>query len=628
MKPNPIKSRITTPVGWITLSALAALAPFAEGERIDAGLIPALESVLNTLEADGPEPVPQAAPRFRFSPRGFVRHLVAPVGKAFRPPAVFDGHPEDTAGAFLQANRKLLGVDTEKTGFVPVLTRNVQGRTSLRLQQSYNNVPVFGAQAVVQMDGFSRIHFVAADLSRRVASLDADVTWVTPVLTPPDALLAIRAEVALKAGDARIDHLPPVLMIHDPEVIGDAGPMRLVWSVEVGCEKDERLEGTWMIDAKGGGIVDFIGGSMNAIDRRIRDAENARPGIDHGKLVRSEGDPACGIPNADDAYAILGGIYNFFASDFGSDGIDSYNDRGAKIMATVRVCRNVKGVYMCPWPNAAWSNFYNRINFGRGFVVDDVIGHEFTHAVIQASSNLVYKNASGAINESLADVFGEFFDLKYARGNDIDTAKWMIGEDFPIPFRDMSGRDVRFSDPDRLGSPNYATGSDDHGGVHTNSGVNNKLCYLITDGDRFNGYTIDGMGIDRVQRLYFEANMNLLNRSADWTDLAEALRQAAANLGWTDEERRNLVNACRAVEISTPDVLYVDLDHSCLMFESGNSTCSSYLGGPYRTFGKAVEESNDHDHLIVRGGSYDNETAIINWPLTLDAEDGYAVIGR
>jgi hypothetical protein len=36
----------------------------------------------------------------------------------------------------------------------------------------------------------------------------------------------------------------------------------------------------------------------------------------------------------------------------------------------------------------------------------DVIGHELTHGVVEATSNLVYQTQSGALNESFADIAG------------------------------------------------------------------------------------------------------------------------------------------------------------------------------------------------------------------------------
>ena len=70
--------------------------------------------------------------------------------------------------------------------------------------------------------------------------------------------------------------------------------------------------------------------------------------------------------------------------------------------------------------------------YGDGFAsADDVVGHELTHGVTEFSSHLFYYFQSGAINESLSDVFGEFVDQTNGAGNDTAGVKWQLGEDLP-----------------------------------------------------------------------------------------------------------------------------------------------------------------------------------------------------
>src|SRR6476620_5352850 len=128
--------------------------------------------------------------------------------------------------------------------------------------------------------------------------------------------------------------------------------------------------------------------------------------------------------------------------------------------------------------------------YGDGFPVDDVVGHELTHGVTDFESSLFYFAQSGAINESLSDVFGEFIDLSNTAGggNDSAAARWKIGEDIGA-FRDMKNPPA-FGDPDMMQSANYFSGPGDNAGVHTNSGVNNKAAFLMTDGGTFNGKTV------------------------------------------------------------------------------------------------------------------------------------------
>ena len=89
-----------------------------------------------------------------------------------------------------------------------------------------------------------------------------------------------------------------------------------------------------------------------------------------------------------------------------------------------------------------------------------------------------------------------------------------------------------FSDPDRTSSSFYTADPDelDGGGVHTNSGVNNKAAFLLTDGGTFNGQTVQPLGIDKVARLYYVVETTLLTSAADYQDLASALQQACQTL--------------------------------------------------------------------------------------------------
>jgi Zn-dependent metalloprotease len=284
--------------------------------------------------------------------------------------------------------------------------------------------------------------------------------------------------------------------------------------------------------------------------------------------------------------------------------------------------------------NAFWNSGSDRMFFGSGFATDDVTSHELTHGVTDSESDLVYENESGAINESLSDIFGEFVDLVNGQGNDAAAVRWQIGEDLPIgAIRDMR-TPPNFGDPDRLGSPLYHPRSDpkDHGGVHTNSGVNNKLCYLLTDGDVFNGQTVAGMGILRVAGLYYEVNTNLLSSGADWTDLYNALVQAAINLGWTTQERNNLYRACAAVEIASSRNIYVDAANNCLA-QDGRQFCSLIhggsfpFGGPFRTVSAGVNAARPGDTLFIRRGFY-NEPLTIDKIMLIRSYDGVVTIGQ
>ncbi len=131
------------------------------------------------------------------------------------------------------------------------------------------------------------------------------------------------------------------------------------------------------------------------------------------------------------------------------------------------------------------------------WATQDIIPHELTHRVTHSTCKLVYQNASGAISESLSEIFGEFVDF----GDDRASVRRLFAEDslhgsafwsqkiphaFPSAWLTPGGN--RF-DADRVGSPDYYPTAAMPGNANDNSGVSNKLAYLIADGDTFNGIT-------------------------------------------------------------------------------------------------------------------------------------------
>ena len=101
---------------------------------------------------------------------------------------------------------------------------------------------------------------------------------------------------------------------------------------------------------------------------------------------------------------------------------------------------------------------------------DDVATHELTHGITSYTSNLAYTYQSGAINESMSDVFGEFEDQLFAvpGSNDEPRNDWLFGEDEaeydPVrsladPTKVLGAKGYR--SPDRMHSPYYFVSGDD-----------------------------------------------------------------------------------------------------------------------------------------------------------------------
>jgi len=466
----------------------------------------------------------------------------------------------------------------------------------------------------VQVSARSGIECVLSHIERNTQPLDDQLVSLAPTVTAADAVAAVHALATARAPNARVATTEPTLAIFAPSVLDAAGPMRLVWRMDVSSPDQVELNERVLADAHTGEIVRQIPRYHAALNRRIYDANNSTnsPAV----LARSEGDAATGQTDVDNAYDFVGDTYNFYKGVHGRDSVDGM---GVRLNCTVRYC---EAGGPCPLRNAYGAG--NDLWFGEGFAVDDVVAHEFTHGVTDATSDLDYQNASGAINESMSDIWGEFVDLTNTSGDDQASRRWLVGEDLPGGAIRSMRNPPAHNHPDRLGSEHYYRGTNDHGGVHSNSGVNNKLCYLLTDGDTFNGQTVSGMGLTNVAMLYYEVNAHLLGSSANWTDLYHALVQAAVNLGWSTADRANLARACVAVDFASG--VYVDRNNACLL-PSGQRQCSLNVGGPFLTVARGAMAVQPDGFLFVRTGSY-NETLTINKRMTIYSYDGQVTIGR
>ena len=349
--------------------------------------------------------------------------------------------------------------------------------------------------------------------SAKIASAEARQTAVASVAkSRPEATSELQAT-------------DPQLAIYDSRLLGGPGldVPTLVWQTEVSSTADPALRLLVLVDAQIGVVAETIDLTEEVKDRRVCDAANSAsdyPCI--SPYDREEGDAATGNADIDAAYDYAGDTYDFYSSRFGRDSLDG---AGLPLVSTVRCCPIGEP---CPYENAFWDG--SQMVYGTGFAAaDDVVGHELSHGFTEFTSHFFYWYQSGAINESMSDVFGEYIDLTNGAGNDTAGVRWELGEDIPGigAIRDMQNP-PSFGDPDKMTSALYAADPDDYpfgdnGGVHTNSGVNNKAAYLIADGEPFNGQTVTGIGIDKAARVYYDAR-RLLTSGSDYADLYNALQ--------------------------------------------------------------------------------------------------------
>ncbi|MGG2093751.1 M4 family metallopeptidase [Bacillus sp. S13(2024)] len=224
-----------------------------------------------------------------------------------------------------------------------------------------------------------------------------------------------------------------------------------------------------------------------------------------------------------DAQYYAGVTYDYYKNKFNRN---SYDNAGGALKSTVHYGSN--------YNNAFWNGTQMVYGDGDGTTFIplsggiDVVGHELTHAVTERSSNLIYQNESGALNEAISDIFGTLIEYYDNRNPD-----WEIGEDIYTPGK--AGDALRsMSDPTKYGDPDHYskryTGTSDNGGVHTNSSIINKAAYLLANGGTHYGVTVNGIGNDKVAAIYYRANTVYFTQSTTFSQARAGLVQAAADL--------------------------------------------------------------------------------------------------
>ncbi|SEB66919.1 Thermolysin metallopeptidase, catalytic domain [Nocardioides exalbidus] len=223
-----------------------------------------------------------------------------------------------------------------------------------------------------------------------------------------------------------------------------------------------------------------------------------------GTPVRSAGEPETGDVAVDEAAAGITATLEMYADDLGRA---SHDDAGAPVSLTVH--------YGSSYDNAFWDGTQLVFGDGDGRVFErftkpvDVLAHEFTHAVVEHTADLVYRDQSGALNESVADVFASCLKQRLL-GQQAAEGDWLIGQGIFKPtvlaraLRDMAAPGTAYDDPELGKDPqvghmdDYIDTADDNGGVHLNSGIPNKAFHLAA-------VAVGGTSIAGAGRIWYDA---------------------------------------------------------------------------------------------------------------------------
>jgi hypothetical protein len=279
-----------------------------------------------------------------------------------------------------------------------------------------------------------------------------------------------------------------------------------------------------------------------------------------GSPARADGDDASRDDASrddavDETYVGLAATWDLLADVFSYPAVDG---QGTPVTATAH--------YGDGYANAFWDGRQLVLGDGDGIVFGrftkpiDVLAHEYAHGITQYTAALAYEGQSGALNESISDVFGSMVKQR-ALGQTVDEADWLIGEGLFLPgFQGQALRSMRepgtaYDDP-RLGRDpqvgamsRYVDTTDDGGGVHINSGIPNRAFSLAAT-------SLGGRSWEGAGPIWWAALVGgHVGPRADFAGFADATLEAAGRLYGDDSAEWDAVRSAWAeVGVLAPDL--------------------------------------------------------------------------
>jgi bacillolysin len=289
--------------------------------------------------------------------------------------------------------------------------------------------------------------------------------------------------------------------------------------------------------------------------------------------LAADGDNDWGDGAVVDAHVYTGWTYDYYFKRHNRQGLNNNNIRVVSLLHPV----HRQDVFTQP-PDVVGAFYANAFYAGGGILVYgegfppgvtlggntidflaggiDIVAHELTHGVTDFTSNLIYQDESGALNEAFSDMMAagvEFFFQPAGGGQ--RQADYLIAEDVwrPRGLRSMS-------DPASLGDPDHYstrfTGPEDNGGVHINAGIPNQAFYLAIEGgtNRTSGLAVQGVGganREQIERVFYRAFTQMLPAGANFSTARAATIQAARDLyGAGGAAERAVTQAWTAVGVN------------------------------------------------------------------------------
>jgi Zn-dependent metalloprotease len=463
------------------------------------------------------------------------------------------------------------GPEAEKSDFklISVEAVPLTGTQMVKFCQNYRRTPVYGSLVAVELDKKNGLVSINSALT--------EPTGVDPVasVAPADVLKT----VAQSSGQSpeSIKSTPGVYYYFDR----DAQQWRLVYITrdvpkQRGPESpEEATEGVsnrrvqsfrlpqafdYVVDAHSGELVAELPRSHNvsvkALDalqkmRTINIAQNTEGTVLHdadlnvhtfdfkfgnvdalsdqlpGAYVSNPPEPWDGVAVC--AHANAADVLKFLSKVLKRNGLDNM---GGAVRSSINC---VEEDETKEWDNAMW--YMDQMMYGQSKVGDklrswalarDIVAHELTHGITDFTARIEYKGESGALNESYSDIMGVIF-ANFSE-SDVKKWNWLIGEGLFGPgsaLRDMR-KPEKFDQPSHMDDFKKIAKNNDFGGVHTNSGIHNKVAYnMLTAKDSSGKYLLKPRD---VAALFYLALTQNLSRTSRFADSRRGVELAARSL--------------------------------------------------------------------------------------------------
>lgn len=468
--------------------------------------------------------------------------------------------------AHVEARGMVGGVSSADLKTVRAVDVDGLGEGHVRLSQTHQGVPVFGAEAVVHLrpDG---------TVKELTEALVTDITVdAKPTLTSEQAIDVAIGHGFAAGGRAALSAAPKA----DLQILRAGRSPQLTWRVQLASlESATPRMPVVFVNAHTGEVAWSYDNLQTAQDRRVYNLNHGT--TLPGTLARSEGQAAIGETDVDTNYDRLGSTWSCYSALFGRD---SFDNAGATLISSVHYSSN--------YVNAYWNG--TQMVYGDGDNVNsrslaismDVTAHELTHAVTERSSGLIYSGESGGLNEAMSDIFGNI--CEWYRDNAGNTQgptsanTWMVGEDIWL-----ASPALRYmSDPARDGvSLDFWTSTAGNVDVHYSSGIANLAFYLLANGGTHprgkSSTAVTGIGIHDAARIFYRVNTTYLTPSSKFSDARAATVKAAVDLfGAGSAQAVQAGNAWAAVGVLAPPNYVVIDTVSNLSGATGSTVNSSY----------------------------------------------------